>query len=171
MNWQFKDTYKTRGLRRQLVSTLQEKGIDDVRVLAAIEKLPRHYFIDNAFENFAYQDKPFSIGEGQTISQPYTVARQTEILDVQEGHKVLEVGTGSGYQSCVLLELGVELFSIEFKPKLAKNALFLIRKLGYETGTFKCGDGSLGWTDFEPFDRFQRNFKILHTQGALWNLS
>jgi protein-L-isoaspartate(D-aspartate) O-methyltransferase len=107
------DTYKHRGLRRKLVASIRTKGIEDERVLSAIDAVPRHLFIDNAFENFAYQDKPFPIGSGQTISQPYTVAFQTELLKIERGDKVLEIGTGSGYQASVLLEMGAKVFTIE----------------------------------------------------------
>src|SRR3990170_4019364 len=106
----FEDNYKHRGLRNKLVRILQKKGISDAYVLAAIGKVPRHLFFDNALLEHAYQDKAFPIGEGQTISQPYTVAFQTEKLEVQSGDRVLEIGTGSGYQACILLELGATVF-------------------------------------------------------------
>ncbi|MFT5619478.1 MAG: protein-L-isoaspartate(D-aspartate) O-methyltransferase [Arenicella sp.] len=160
MNWQFKDTYKNKGQRLQLVSLLRSKGISDVRVLKAIESIPRHFFIDNAFEAFAYQDKAFAISEGQTISQPFTVAKQTELLELKKGDKVLEIGTGSGYQSAVLLNLEVELYSIEFRQKLHENAKFLLSKLGYKNFHLTCGDGSLGLSQQAPFD------KIIVTAGA-----
>ncbi len=160
MNWQFKDTYKNKGQRLQLVSLLRSKGISDARVLRAIETIPRHFFIDNAFESFAYQDKAFAISEGQTISQPFTVAKQTELLELKKGDKVLEIGTGSGYQSAVLLELEVELYSIEFRRKLHENAKFLLSKLGYKNFNLTCGDGSLGLPQHAPFD------KIIVTAGA-----
>ena len=160
MNWQFSDNYKHKGQRSQLVNTVRQKGIQDERILQAIGKIPRHFFMNSAFENFAYQDKPFPIGEGQTISQPYTVAKQTELLEVSADQKVLEIGTGSGYQSIVLLELGVQLFSVELHQKLHKNADFLIKKLGYTQAKLLCGDGSLGWEAHAPYDR------IIVTAGA-----
>ena len=159
MNWKFADSYKNQGQRAQLVTSLRQKGIVDEGILHAIGKIPRHFFLDNAFENFAYQDKPFPIGEGQTISQPFTVARQTELLEAEHEHKILEIGTGSGYQSAVLLELGLNLFSLEFQPKLHKNASFILKKLGYQA-VLACKDGSLGWPEHAPFDR------ILVTAGA-----
>ena len=116
------DSYKHKGLRKQLVETVREKGIINEDVLDAIGKIPRHLFLDSSFLEFAYQDKPFPIGSGQTISQPYTVAFQTELLEVNSGDKVLEIGTGSGYQACVLEELGAKVFSIERQKKtLSEN--------------------------------------------------
>src|SRR5688572_13746144 len=106
------DTYRHKGLRKKLAQHIQEKGIQDAQVLKAIETVPRHLFLDNAFLEFAYEDKAFPIGAGQTISQPYTVAFQTELLEVKKGDKVLEIGTGSGYQTCILLELGAKVFTI-----------------------------------------------------------
>ena len=107
------DSYKHKGLRNQLVRTVREKGIKDEKILEAIGNIPRHLFLDSSFLEFAYQDKPFPIGSGQTISQPYTVAFQTELLEVKPKEKILEIGTGSGYQACVLEELGAKVFSIE----------------------------------------------------------
>ncbi|MGB0525895.1 MAG: protein-L-isoaspartate(D-aspartate) O-methyltransferase [Flammeovirgaceae bacterium] len=146
-------------MRMRLVESLKQKGIQDEGVLAAIAKIPRHFFIDDAFLEHAYEDKPFSIGQGQTISQPYTVAVQSSLLAIQPKDKVLEIGTGSGYQSCVLLELGAELYSIEYNQKLHQDAVFLLKRMGYQ-GNFKLGDGSLGWPEHAPFDR------ILVTAGA-----
>jgi protein-L-isoaspartate(D-aspartate) O-methyltransferase len=146
------DTFRHKGLRKKLVDTIREKGITDSKILAAIEAIPRHFFMDSSFLEFAYQDKPFPIGSGQTISQPYTVAFQTMLLDVQRGHKVLEVGTGSGYQACVLTELGVKVFSIERQRKL-----YIKTKAFMETVTWKpqlfLGDGYEGLPKFAPFDR------------------
>ena len=146
------DTFRHKGLRKKLVDTIREKGITDIKILAAIEAIPRHFFMDSSFLEFAYQDKPFPIGSGQTISQPYTVAFQTMLLDVQRGHKVLEVGTGSGYQACVLTELGVKVFSIERQRKL-----YIKTKAFMETVTWKpqlfLGDGYEGLPKFAPFDR------------------
>jgi protein-L-isoaspartate(D-aspartate) O-methyltransferase len=125
------DNYLHKGLRRKLIKTLIEKGIDNEGVLKAIEKIPRHLFLDNAFLEHAYQDKAFPIGEKQTISQPYTVAVQSTLLDVLPNMKVLEIGTGSGYQSCVLLELGADLYTIEYHKSLSEKAKKMVHQLGY----------------------------------------
>lgn len=154
-----KDTYRHKGLRKGLVNTLVEKGIKDKRVLEAILKIPRHYYLDNAFVELAYQDKAFPIGSGQTISQPYTVALQTELLELKKGEKVLEIGTGSGYQTAVLLELGVKVFSIERQRKLFQKAKIMLDELGYRPKLF-YGDGFKGQPAFAPFD------KIIITAGA-----
>ncbi len=153
------DTYRHKGLRRQLAEQLKEKGISDKRVLQAIETVPRHLFLDNAFVDFAYKDMAFPIGEEQTISQPYTVAFQTELLDLKKGDKVLEVGTGSGYQTSVLLEMGVKVFTIERQKLLFDRTRLLLPKVGYEPRFF-YGDGYKGLPSFAPFD------KILVTAGA-----
>ncbi|SFC96636.1 protein-L-isoaspartate(D-aspartate) O-methyltransferase [Flexibacter flexilis DSM 6793] len=153
------DTYRQQGLRRGLLRILKEKGIDNPEVLGAIGKVPRHVFLERAFLEHAYDDKAFPIGEGQTISQPYTVARQSILLEVQKGHKVLEIGTGSGYQCCVLLTLGAKVFSIEYNQNLFRTYTNLLQRMGYNA-TFRCGDGSLGWPTYAPFDR------ILVTAGA-----
>lgn len=153
------DTYKDKGLRKSLINTLKEKGIKDNMVLDALNRVPRHFFFEKAFHSHAYQDKAFPIGEGQTISQPFTVARQSELLAVQPGDKILEIGTGSGYQSCVLLELGAKLYSIEVKVKLYKETKKLLTQMGYK-GDFFCTDGSKGLPQFGPFN------KILVTAGA-----
>jgi len=153
------DTYKHKGLRKQLVSTIREKGIVDEEVLNAIGKIPRHLFLDSSFLEFAYQDKPFPIGSGQTISQPYTVAFQTELLEVKPGEKVLEIGTGSGYQACVLEELGAKVFTIERQKKLYMKSKKFLAKLNYKAKIF-YGDGYKGLPAFAPFD------KILITAGA-----
>jgi protein-L-isoaspartate(D-aspartate) O-methyltransferase len=155
----FDDDYKHRGLRNKLVKILQKKGISDPRVLAAIGKVPRHLFFDNALLDHAYQDKAFPIGEGQTISQPYTVAFQTEKLEVGNGHRVLEIGTGSGYQACVLLELGAKVYTIEYIRKLFEVARSFLPQIGYKPYFF-YGDGSKGLPSKAPFDR------ILVTAGA-----
>lgn len=155
----FEDNYKHRGLRNKLVKILEKKGISDPRVLAAIGKVPRHLFFDNALLEHAYQDKAFPIGEGQTISQPYTVAFQTEKLEVKPGHKVLEIGTGSGYQACILLELGAKVYTIEYNRVLYDTARSFLPKLGYNPYFFH-GDGSKGLPSRAPFDR------ILVTAGA-----
>ena len=155
----FEDNYRQRGLRNKLVGMLRKKGISDERVLAAIGKVPRHFFFDNALLEHAYQDKAFPIGEGQTISQPYTVAFQTSKLRVNPGDKVLEVGTGSGYQACVLLELGARVFTIEYNRALYEKVRNFLPSIGYRP-TFFFGDGSRGLPSRAPFDR------ILVTAGA-----
>lgn len=146
------DSYRHKGLRKQLVSNIRQKGIHDERVLKAIEQIPRHLFIDSSFLEFAYQDKPFPIGSGQTISQPYTVAFQTELLELAKGMKVLEIGTGSGYQACVLAEMGARVFSIERQRKLYVRTKELLQKMNYQVKTF-LGDGNEGLPAFGPFDR------------------
>ena len=153
------DTYKHKGQRKQLVKKLEEKGIQDGKVLAAIGKVPRHYFFEPAFEEHAYQDKAFPIGEGQTISQPYTVAIQTILLDIKKNNKVLEIGTGSGYQCCVLLELGAQVYTIEYNKNLYKKVSAFLPQMGYSAHFF-CGDGTLGLPSYAPFDR------IIVTAGA-----
>lgn len=153
------DSYKHKGLRKQLVDTIREKGIVDEEVLNAIGKIPRHLFMDSSFLEFAYQDKPFPIGSGQTISQPYTVAFQTELLEVKPGEKVLEIGTGSGYQACVLEELGAKVFTIERQKKLYLKSKKFLAELNYKAKIF-YGDGYKGLPAFAPFD------KILITAGA-----
>lgn len=153
------DTYKHKGLRKQLVEQIREKGIEDEGVLDAINKIPRHLFLDSSFLEFAYQDKPFPIGSGQTISQPYTVAFQTELCEIEPGHKVLEIGTGSGYQACVLEELGAKVFTIERQKKLYSRTKKFLAALGYKAKVF-YGDGYKGLPTFAPFDR------ILITAGA-----
>lgn len=153
------DSYKHKGQRKQLVNKLRDKGITDPVVLKAIENVPRHVFFEKAFEEHAYQDKAFPIGEGQTISQPYTVAFQTQLLEVKKGHKVLEIGTGSGYQCCVLLELGAEVYTIEFNKVLHNQAKRILPLLGYKARFF-LGDGTLGLPSQAPYDR------IIVTAGA-----
>ncbi|MDD2963764.1 MAG: protein-L-isoaspartate(D-aspartate) O-methyltransferase [Bacteroidales bacterium] len=153
------DTFRHKGLRKKLVEQLRTKSITNEQVLAAIEKIPRHLFLDLAFLEFAYQDKPFPIGSGQTISQPYTVAFQTQLLDLKPREKVLEIGTGSGYQACVLAEMGVKVFSIERQKKLFEKAKTFLPSIGYQIRLF-YGDGYKGLPAFAPFD------KILITAGA-----
>lgn len=153
------DSYKHKGLRKQLVGTIREKGIVDEEVLNAIGKIPRHLFMDSSFLEFAYQDKPFPIGSGQTISQPYTVAFQTELLEVKPGDRILEIGTGSGYQACVLEELGAKVFTIERQKKLYLKSKKFLAKLNYKAKLF-YGDGYKGLPAFAPFN------KILITAGA-----
>jgi protein-L-isoaspartate(D-aspartate) O-methyltransferase len=146
------DSYRHKGMRKQLVETVRKKGITDENILAAINSIPRHLFLDSSFVEFAYEDKPFPIGSGQTISQPYTVAFQTEILDVSKGSKVLEIGSGSGYQACVLEEIGAKVFSIERQRKLFHKTKEFIGKLGYRIKFF-YGDGFKGVPSFAPYDR------------------
>ncbi len=155
----FTDSYKHKGLRNNLVKILIEKGITDTKVLDAIGKIPRHFFLDNAFDTHAYQDKAFQIGEGQTISQPYTVAFQTQLLEIKKGETVLEIGTGSGYQTCVLLELGAKVFTVERIASLHTQAKNQLNLMGYKPHFF-LGDGTLGLETFAPFD------KIIVTAGA-----
>jgi len=147
----FIDTFRHKGLRRKLVEEIAAKGINDKRVLDAIGTIPRHLFMDSSFLEFAYQDKAFPIAAGQTISQPYTVAFQTELLNVQKGAKVLEVGTGSGYQACVLLEMGVKVFTIERQRELYDKTKPFLEKLGYYPRMF-FGDGYKGLPSYAPFD-------------------
>jgi len=153
------DSYKHKGLRKHLVETIRNKGIRDVNVLNAIESVPRHYFFDSSFLNFAYDDKAFPISAGQTISQPYTVAFQTELLEIRKGDKVLEVGTGSGYQACILAEMGARVFSVERQKSLYDKAARFIPSMGYTIKLF-YGDGYKGLPAFAPFD------KIIVTAGA-----
>jgi protein-L-isoaspartate(D-aspartate) O-methyltransferase len=153
------DTYKHKGQRKQLVKKLEEKGIHNTNVLKAIEKVPRHFFFEKAFEEHAYQDKAFPIGEGQTISQPYTVAFQSVLLDIRPGHKVLEIGTGSGYQCCVLMELGAKVYTIENNKNLYSRTSRDLPAMGYKANFF-LGDGTLGLPAHAPFDR------IIVTAGA-----
>jgi protein-L-isoaspartate(D-aspartate) O-methyltransferase len=153
------DNYQQRGLRNKLVKKLVEKGIKDERVLAAIGKVPRHVFFENALLGHAYQDKAFPIGEGQTISQPYTVAFQTEKLEIKPGDKVLEIGTGSGYQACVLLEVGAKVYTIEYNRKLYERCKDFLPTMGYKPFFF-FGDGSKGLPTKAPYD------KIIVTAGA-----
>jgi protein-L-isoaspartate(D-aspartate) O-methyltransferase len=145
------DSYKHRGLRRKLMETIKSKGITDQALLDAMSKVPRHFFFDEAFLEHAYIDKAFPIGQGQTISQPYTVAFQTLLLAVKPGSKILEIGTGSGYQACILLELGARVFTIEFNRILYEKTKVFLPKMGYKP-IFKHGDGSLGWPIHAPYD-------------------
>ncbi len=154
-----RDTARHNGQRAQLVRLLISKGIRDPQILRAIGKVPRHLFLDSSFEAHAYLDKAFPIASGQTISHPYTVAFQTSLLEVTPKMKVLEIGTGSGYQAAVLAELGVKLYSIERQSELFKITKLLMQKLGYSF-TMKFGDGFAGLPTFAPFER------ILVTAGA-----
>ncbi len=159
MAYKFIDNYRERGARKQLVELLKRRGIADKDVLAAIGKVPRHYFFDETFWNQAYKDIAFPIGDGQTISQPYTVAYQTELLHIKRGDKVLEIGTGSGYQTCILLELGADVYTIERQPNLYNRTIQVLPYMGYRPHFF-LGDGSKGIPEHAPYD------KILVTAGA-----
>lgn len=145
------DNYRHKGMRKKLVNEIQKQGILDERILDAVNAIPRHLFMDSSFLEFAYEDKPFPIGSGQTISQPYTVAFQTQLLDVNPGSKILEIGTGSGYQACVLAELGAEVYSIERQKKLFEKTRKFLSKFSYDLHLF-CGDGYLGLPEHAPFD-------------------
>jgi protein-L-isoaspartate(D-aspartate) O-methyltransferase len=159
MAYKFIDNYREQGARKRLVEVLRKKGIEDERVLAAIGKVPRHYFFDETFWNQAYKDIAFPIGAGQTISQPYTVAYQTELLHIKKGDKVLEIGTGCGYQTCVLMEVGAKVFTIERQEKLYERTIQVLPYMGYKPKFF-LGDGSVGIASDAPYD------KIIVTAGA-----
>lgn len=147
------DTYRHKGLRKKLTISINSKGITDEKVLAAISAIPRHFFLDSAFDETAYEDKAFPIGEGQTISQPYTVAYQSQLLEVKNFDKVLEIGTGSAYQACVLAEMGAQVFTIERQKKLFdSNKSFPFLKK-YPSIKFFYGDGYEGLPTFAPFDK------------------
>ncbi len=156
---QFADSFKHKGLRKKLVEEIKLKGITDTLVIEAMEKLPRHYFMDSSFVEFAYQDKAFPIAAGQTISQPFTVAFQTQLLNIKKGDKVLEIGTGSGYQASILFLMGAKVFSIERQKELYVKSKQFFAQLNYRIQTF-FGDGYLGLPTFAPFD------KIIVTCGA-----
>lgn len=155
-----KDTFKHKGLRQQLVNIIKTKGIQDENVLKAIGNVPRHLFMDSGFLDHAYQDKAFPIAADQTISQPYTVAFQTELLNVKKGDKILEIGTGSGYQTAVLCELGAKVYSIERQLELFKKTNNFLPKLGYRAKKLIFGDGYKGLPEEAPFDG------IIVTAGA-----
>ena len=156
----FDDTYRHKGMRKKLVQIVKEKGITDKKILQAIENIPRHYFLDSAFDEVAYEDRAFPIAEGQTISQPYTVAYQTQLLEVKPFDKVLEIGTGSAYQASVLAEMGAQVFTIERQKKLFEhNKKFQYLKK-YPNIKFFYGDGYEGLPTYGPFD------KVLITAAA-----
>ncbi|MEP7372570.1 MAG: protein-L-isoaspartate(D-aspartate) O-methyltransferase [Chitinophagaceae bacterium] len=147
------DTYRHKGLRKKLVDTVKSKGITDERVLNAISNVPRHYFLDSAFDELAYEDRAFPIGEGQTISQPYTVAYQSQLLEIKPFSKVLEIGTGSAYQAVILAEMGAQVYTIERQKKLfeqSKTFAFLKKYLSIK---LFYGDGYEGLPTYAPFDR------------------
>ncbi|MEJ1222138.1 protein-L-isoaspartate(D-aspartate) O-methyltransferase [Sediminicola sp. 1XM1-17] len=147
-----KDTLKHRGMRNKLADILAEKGIVDHKVLEAIRTIPRHLFLDSTFEDHAYQDKAFPIGADQTISHPYTVAFQTELLEVSPNHKILEIGTGSGYQTAALLQLKAKVYTIERQLELFKKTNIFFKKMGYRPKKMIFGDGYKGLPEEAPFD-------------------
>ncbi len=155
-----KDTHKHRGMRNKLAETLSAKGIQDTKVLDAIKTIPRHLFLDSSFEDHAYQDKAFPIGAEQTISQPYTVAFQTELLQVKPNHTILEIGTGSGYQTAVLLHLRAKVYTIERQQELFKKTKLFFSKMHYRPKKVIFGDGYKGLPEQAPFDG------IIVTAGA-----
>jgi protein-L-isoaspartate(D-aspartate) O-methyltransferase len=155
-----KDTLKHQGLRNKLVKDLIEKGISDKEVLLAMQKIPRHLFMDSSFEDFAYQDKAFPIAADQTISQPYTVAFQSQLLQIKSGAQILEIGTGSGYQTAVLLELKAKVYSIERQRELYKKTKLFLPKLNYKPKSLIFGDGYIGLENNAPYDG------IIVTAGA-----
>jgi len=146
------DNLRHQGMRKKLVEGLKIKGIKDEKVLQAIGRVPRHLFMESSFLNFAYKDQAFPIGEGQTISQPYTVAFQTQLLEVKKNDKIMEVGTGSGYQAAVLLEMGAKVYTIERNKQLFLKVQSLLSDIGYHPACF-FGDGYRGLPDFAPFDK------------------
>ena len=154
-----KDTFITKGKRRELGKLLIHKGIKDSNVLKAIQHLPRHLFFEPEFEHHAYEDKAFPILKGQTISQPYTVAFQTQLLEVQENDKILEIGTGSGYQASILRLLNADVFSLEIVPELVQFSKSMFKQLNLKIN-HKLSDGTMGWSEHAPFD------KIIVTAGA-----
>ena len=156
----FEDTYRHKGLRKKLIGGIRDKGISDENVLDAMMSIPRHFFLDKALEEIAYQDRAFPINEGQTISQPYTVAYQTQLLEVHPFEKILEIGSGSGYQAMVLAEMGAQVFTIERQKKLFdRNKDFILRGR-YPSIKYFYGDGFEGLPTYAPFD------KILITAAA-----
>lgn len=155
-----KDDYKHKGMRKQLIQELRLKGIQDEKVLQAMLSVPRHWFLDKAFEEKMYEDRPFSIDANQTISHPFTVAFQTQLLEINPGDKVLEIGTGSGYQACILAAMGAKVYTIERQEVLFKKTSLLLPKLGFNQIRTLFGDGYEGADRFAPFD------KIIVTCGA-----
>ena len=155
-----KDSFKHKGMRNKLAEVVASKGIKDKKVLEAIRSIPRHLFMDSSFEGHAYLDKAFPIAAGQTISQPYTVAFQSELLQLEKEHKVLEIGTGSGYQTAVLLHLRARVYTIERQLELFKKTKIFFEKMGYRPKKFVFGDGYKGLPQEAPFDR------IIVTAGA-----
>lgn len=158
---ELRDTYRHKGLRSKLIATLQSKGIKDNRVLGAMAQIPRHWFIDNAFEEWAYKDQAFQIDSDQTISQPFTVAVQTSLLEVIPKDRILEIGTGSGYQASVLSKLGARVYSIERQKTLFIKTSALLKEIGFGAVRTLYGDGYEGAPHLAPFD------KIIITAGAI----
>lgn len=154
------DTYRHKGLRKRLVDALRKRGIQDEAVLTAINAVPRHFFLDKAFEEHAYEDKPFPIGNEQTISQPYTVAYMTALLMVKKGERVLEIGTGSGYQAAVLAAMGARVFTVERQEALYLRAKALLAEIGFPSVRCFFRDGTKGLPEYAPYD------KIVVTAGA-----
>lgn len=155
-----KDTYRQRGMRARMIANLRKKGIRDERVLEAMSEVPRHFFLDIAFDEWAYEDQAFSIGHGQTISQPYTVAFMTELLDVRKHDKILEIGTGSGYQAALLAALGGRVFTVERQEALYRKAQKFFASGHFGNVRVFLRDGSKGLPEFAPFNR------IIVTAGA-----
>ena len=155
-----RDTFKHKGKRQQLAEIVAAKGVKNKKVLEAIKSIPRHLFMDSSFEDHADEDKAFPIAADQTISQPYTVAFQTELLEIERGNTVLEIGTGSGYQTAVLCELGAKVYSIERQQELYKKTKIFLSKIGYRPKYLSFGDGYKGLPEYAPFD------KIIVTAGA-----
>ena len=149
----FEDTYRHKGLRKKLIDILREKGITDENVLTAMNNIPRHYFLDTALDNIAYEDRAFPISEGQTISQPYTVAYQTQLLQVKPQEKILEIGTGSIYQATVLAEMGAKVFTIERQKNLFDKTKQFVFRSKYPNIKFFYGDGFEGLPTYAPFDK------------------
>lgn len=149
----FEDTYRHKGLRKKLVDSLRDKGITDEDLLKAMMNVPRHYFLDTALEHIAYQDRAFPISEGQTISQPYTVAYQTQLLEVEHFEKILEIGTGSAYQAIILAEMGAQVFTIERQKKLFDLNKSFVLKSKYPNIKYFYGDGFEGLPTYAPFDK------------------
>ena len=149
----YEDTYRHKGLRKKLIELLRSKGITDERVLEAMNNIPRHFFLDSALDEIAYEDRAFPISEGQTISQPYTVAYQSQLLEVKPGERVLEIGTGSAYQACVLAEMGANVFTIERQKKLFDLTKHFALRAKYHTIKYFYGDGYEGLPTYAPFDK------------------
>lgn len=149
----YEDSYRHKGMRKKLMDILRDKGITDENVLTAMNNIPRHYFLDTALDNIAYEDRAFPIGEGQTISQPYTVAYQSQLLQVKPGDKILEIGTGSIYQATVLAEMGAKVFTIERQKNLFEKSKQYLFKSKYTHLKFFYGDGFEGLPTYAPFDK------------------
>lgn len=149
----YEDTYRHKGLRKQLIDSLRRKGITDERVLEAMDRIPRHFFLDSAFDKVAYEDRAFPIAEGQTISQPYTVAYQTQLLEVKPHEKILEIGTGSGYQAMVLAEMMAQVYTIERQKKLYEEQREFPLRNKYRNIKYFYGDGYEGLPTYAPFDK------------------